>query len=174
MYQIKFSIKTLSPLVITAASNATLMTESHDEINGSMIRGILATRYIQEKNLGYKAHEDKNFRELFFGNLKFLSATPAIDDKRSFILPQSLQRGKKGTVNAKNVQDLLSGEKPPAGYKSLRGYGIVDGDKIFRQNYFVERKPARHKFAGVGVEKFVGGWHKKKSRLRTNNLRGKF
>ena len=46
-------------------------------------------------------------------------------------MPQSLQRGKSGTVDENNVQDLLSVEKTPAGYKSLRGYGIVDGDKIF-------------------------------------------
>ena len=131
MYEIKFVIKTLSPVVISAASNSTLMTKSHDEISGSMIRGLLANRYIQEKKLGNKAHEDKNFQELFYSDLKFLSATPVISGKRSFVLPLSLQRGKKGTADEKNVQDLLSVKKTPAGYKSLRGYGIVDDDKIF-------------------------------------------
>ena len=97
MHEIKFSVETLSPLVISAASNATLMTKSHDEISGSMIHGIFANRYIKEKNLGNKAHEDKTFRELFYGGLKFLSATPVIFESRSFVLPQSLQRGKKGT-----------------------------------------------------------------------------
>ena len=131
MHEINFSIKTLSPIVISAASNATLMTESHDEISGSMIRGILAARYIKEKILGVTAHENETFRKLFFGELKFLSATLAVSGRRSFILPQSLQRGKKGTADEKKVLDLLSDEKTPAGYKSLRGYGIVDGEKIF-------------------------------------------
>ncbi len=133
MHEIKFSVKTLSPVVISADSNSTLMTESHDEISGSIIRGVLAHRYIKEKNLGDKAFEDKNFFELFYGNLKFLSATPAIDGKRSFVLPQSLQRGKKGTKDEKNIKDLLKNPKPDEikGYKSLRGYGIVDGKKIF-------------------------------------------
>lgn len=131
MHVLNFSIKTLSPVVISADSNSVLMTESHDEISGSIIRGVLANRYIREKNLGDKAFADKNFLELFYGNVKFLSATPAISNKRSFILPQSLQRGKKGTADEKKVLDLMDNEKTPAGYKTLRGYGIFDGDKIF-------------------------------------------
>ena len=131
MHVLNFSIKTLSPVVISAASNSVLMTESHDEISGSIIRGVLAMHYIREKNLGDKAFADKDFLEFFYGNLKFLSATPAISSKRSFILPQSLQRGKKGTADEKKVLDLMANEKTPAGYKNLRGYGIVDGDKIF-------------------------------------------
>lgn len=131
MHEIKFSVKTLSPVVISADSNSTLMTESHDEISGSIIRGVLAHRYIKEKNLGDKAFEDKNFFELFYGNVKFLSATPAIESKRSFVLPQSLQRGKQGTKDEKNIADLLTNTDDLKGYKSLRGYGIVDGEKIF-------------------------------------------
>ena len=153
MYEIKFSIKTLAPVVVSAASNATLMTKSHDEISGSMIRGLLANRYIKEKNLG-KAYEDKNFRKLFYGGLKFMSATPAIADKRSFVLPLSLQRGKKGTDAEKNVQDLLSVEKTPAGYKSLRGYGIVDGDKIFTAS--VKKNIFMHMSRSESAERISG------------------
>ena len=131
MHVLNFSIKTLSPVVISADSNSVLMTESHDEISGSIIRGVLATRYIKEKNLGDRAFADKDFLELFYGNIKFLSATPAISNNRSFILPQSLQRGKKGTDGEKKILDLMTTEKTPAGYKNLRGYGIVDDDKIF-------------------------------------------
>ena len=153
MYEIKFSIKTLAPVVVSAASNATLMTKSHDEISGSMIRGLLANRYIQEKNLG-KAYEDKNFCKLFYGDLKFMSAAPAIADKRSFVLPLSLQRGKKGTDAEKNVQDLLSVEKTPAGYKSLRGYGIVDGDKIFTAS--VKKNIFMHMSRSESAERISG------------------
>ena len=154
MYEIKFVIKTLSPVVISAASNPTLMTESHDEISGSIIRGLLANRYIQEKKLGNKAHEDETFQKLFFGDLKFLSAMPAIKNQRSFILPLSLQRGKKGTANAKNVQDLLSVKKTPAGYKSLRGYGIVDDDKIFTAS--VEKNIFMHMSRSETEERISG------------------
>ena len=61
MYRLKVKIKILSPVVISAASNSTIMTESHDEISGSIIRGVLAARYVQEKNLGDKAHANKDF-----------------------------------------------------------------------------------------------------------------
>lgn len=158
MHKINFFIKLLAPLVISSASNATLMTKSHDEISGSMIHGIFANRYIKENKLGNKAHEDKTFRELFYGGLKFLSATPVIFESRSFVLPQSLQRGKKGTDDEKNVQDLLSVEKTPAGYKSLRGYGIVDGDKIFtasvKKNIFMHmsRSESAERISGKSEE----------------------
>ena len=158
MHEIKFSIKTLSPLVISAASNAVLMTGSHDEISGSVIRGVLAERYVKEKNLGNAAHSNSDFQNLFFGGLKFLSANPAIKNSRSFILPLSLQRGKKGTSNAKNIQDLLAVEKTPAGYKSLRGYGAVDGDKIFtasiEKNIYMHmsRSGAKERISGKSEE----------------------
>ena len=157
MHEIKFSVKTLSPVVISAGSNSTLMTESHNEINGSIMRGVFAHRYIKEKNLGDKAFADKDFFELFYGNLKFLSATPAIEGKRSFVLPQSLQRGKKGTEDEKKIADLLK-DTPPAGYKSLRGYGIIDGDKIFtaavKKNIYIHmsRSDDKERISGKSEE----------------------
>lgn len=157
MHELKFWIKTLSPVVISAASNSTLMTESHDEISGAAIRGVLATRYVSEKNLHGTAHADKNFLELFYGNLKFLSATPEISGKRSFRLPLSLQRGKKGTDDEYKVCDLFK-DTPPKGYKSLRGYGIVDGEKIFtasvKKNIFMHmsRSEENERISGKSEE----------------------
>ncbi len=153
MYRLKFKIETLSPVVIAAASNSTIMTGSHSEIRGSIIRGILAARYVQEKNLGNKAHADKNFQELFYGGLKFLSANPEINGARSFILPLSLQRGKKGTGNENNIADLLK-DTPPAGYKSLRGYGIVDGEKIFTAS--INKNIFMHMSRSEGKERISG------------------
>ncbi len=130
MYRLKFKVETLSPVVISSMSNSTVMTGSHSEIGGSIIRGVLASKYVEEKNLGDNAHADKNFTELFYGGLKFLSANIEIEGNRSFTLPLSLQHGKKGTPNEKNILDLLVNETPP-GYKNLRGCGTVDGKKIF-------------------------------------------
>ena len=132
MYELKFSLETLSPVVISAGSNTTIMTKSHDEISGSIIRGMLASRYVELKKLGNAAHEDEDFRKLFYGDLKFLPANPELLGKRAFILPLSLQSGKKGTDTEKDVQDLLKVTKTPAGYKSLRGYGVNVGEKIYK------------------------------------------
>ncbi len=154
MYQLNFKIETLSPVVISAMSNSTLMTGSHSEIGGSIIRGVLASKYVAEKNLGDRAHADKNFTELFYGGLKFLSANPAVKNSRSFILPLSLQRGKKGTNDAKNIADLLTEKTPPAGYKSLRGYGTVDGDKIFTAS--VDKNISMHMSRSAANERISG------------------
>ena len=154
MYELKFSLETLSPVVISAGSNTTIMTKSHDEISGSIIRGVLASRYVELKKLGNTAHEDEDFRKLFYGDLKFLPATPELLGKRSFILPLSLQSGKKGTDTEKDVQDLLKVTKTPAGYKNLRGYGISTGNKIYKAS--VSKNIFMHMSRSDEVERITG------------------
>ena len=133
MHRLKFSIKTLSPIVITSTSNSTVMTGTHSAFGGSIIRGIFASRFVEEQKLNDEAH-DKNFREIFFGGLKFLPANPEISGKRSFVLPLSLQSGKSGTVDGDKVQDLLADEKTRRGYKSFRGFGVRKRDEFFTVN----------------------------------------
>ena len=130
MYRLKIFLKTLSPIVLTSASNSTVMTETHISFSGAIIRGIFASRFVEVHKLTDEAH-DKNFRKLFFGDLKFLPANPEILNKRSFVLPLSLQSGKSGTSDENKVQDLLADENPGRGYKSFRGFGIEDNGKFF-------------------------------------------
>lgn len=130
MRRLKISIKTLSPVVITSTSNATVMTGTHSAFGGSIIRGILASRFVEVQQLKDEAH-NKTFREIFFGGLRFLPANPEILGQRSFVLPLSLQSGKAGTDDGDKVQDLLGDETSRQGYKSFRGFGILDGGKIF-------------------------------------------
>ena len=131
MHRLKFVIKTLSPCVLTSTSNATIMTGTHSAFSGSIIRGIIASRYVAIQKLTDEAH-DKTFREIFFGGLKFLPANPEMLNKRTFVLPLSLQSGKAGTPDGDKIQDLLSEEKPRRGYKSFRGFGVLEGGKIFK------------------------------------------
>ena len=130
MNRIKIFLRTLSPIVLSSASNSTIMTETHSTISGSIIRGVLASRFVKVKNLVDEAH-NKTFREIFFGGLRFLPANPELKGKRSFVLPLSLQSGKAGTPDGDKVADLLDGTEPPLGYKSFRGFGVLDGGKIF-------------------------------------------
>ena len=130
MDRIELSIKTLSPIVLTSASNSTVMTGTHTLLSGSIIRGIFASRFVKVQKLHDEAH-DERFREIFFGGLKFLPATPEILNVRSFALPLSLQSGKAGTVDADKVQDLLTDAEPSRGYKSFRGFGIEVDGKFF-------------------------------------------
>ena len=157
MHRIKISLRTLSPLVLSSASNSTVMTETHSTISGSIIRGVLASRFVQVKKLKDEAH-DKTFRELFFGGLRFLPANPALKGKRSFVLPLSLQSGKAGTPDGDKVKDLLDGTEPPRGYKSFRGFGVLDGGKIFsaqvKTNMFMHmsRSSELERLAGRSVD----------------------
>ena len=130
MHRIELSIKTLSPTIITSASNSTVMTGTHAFFGGSIIRGILAARFVKVQRLNDEAH-DKTFREIFFGGLKFLPANPEILNRRSIALPFSLQSGKAGTVDADKVQDLLADAESRQGYKSFRGFGIEVDGKFF-------------------------------------------
>ena len=157
MNRLKFSIKTLSPVVLTSTSNATVMTETHSEFGGSTIRGIFAARFIEVQKLQDAAH-DKTFREIFFGGLRFLPSTPEILNRRSFVLPLSLQRGKAGTGDDDKIQDLLNAESPQKGYKSFRGYGTLVDEKIFsarvKTNVFMHmsRTGAQERLAGKSID----------------------
>ena len=157
MHRMELFIKTLSPIVLTSASNSTVMTGTHTLFSGSIIRGILASRFVEVQKLHDEAH-DKTFREIFFSGLKFLSANPEILNKRSFALPLSLQSGKAGTDDANKIQDLLSDEKPLRGYKSFRGFGIELDGKFFRAqvktNMFMHmsRSGEKERVAGKSID----------------------
>jgi CRISPR-associated protein Csx10 len=158
MHRLKFSIKTLSPIVLTSTSNSTVMTETHSVFGGSIIRGVLASRFVEVQKLGNAAHEDKDFREIFFGSLKFLPATPEILNRRSFVLPMSLQKGKAGTPNGDKVQDLFKSEKSLRGYKTFHGLGVLVDEKFYtaqvKTNIFMHmsRSGDKERLAGRSID----------------------
>ena len=127
MKKIRVKIETLSPIVLATRTNTTVMTSSHDFFSGTLVRGMLAERYIEAKNLGDQAQEDENFLGLFFDKLRFVAAYPvrASDGKRASLVPASVQRLKDGEA----VRDLLS-DAPEAGYKTLRGFAVIEDGGI--------------------------------------------
>lgn len=126
MKQLTMKIRTLAPVVLSSMSNATVMTASHTYFSGSIVRGMLASRYIKEQNLGEHAEEDEDFLSLFFDKLRFTAAYPLTKEgKRTFALPFSLQRSKDG----KDLLDLLQDEGK-AGFKSLKGFGVMTEEGI--------------------------------------------
>ena len=127
MKKIRVKIETLSPIVLATRTNTTVMTSSHDFFSGTLVRGMLAERYIEAKNLGAQAQEDEDFPGLFFDKLRFVAAYPvrASDGKRASLVPASVQRLKDGEA----VRDLLS-DAPEAGYKTLRGFVVIEDGGI--------------------------------------------
>lgn len=126
MKQIIMTIHTLSPVVLSAMSNATVMTASHSYFSGPIVRGILANRYIQQRELGTHAEEDEAFLSLFFDKLRFVAAYPlAADGTRAFVLPFSMQKSKDG----RELLDLMQREGRP-GFKSMKGFGVAHGAEL--------------------------------------------
>lgn len=130
MMQISYvTIETLSPVVVTAPGSSQLLTASSESFSGTLLRGVLAGKYVNDHNLGTKAHEDENFIRYFFSDLRFVTANPSVDGKRAMVLPLSLMKAKAVSGDTKPILDLLSDEGQ-AGYKSLKGLSVVDGGKI--------------------------------------------
>lgn len=127
MKKIRVKIETLSPIVLATRTNTTVMTSSHEFFSGTIVRGMLAERYIEAKKLGSQAHEDEDFLEVFFDKLRFVAAYPvrASDGKRTSLVPASVQRIKDGEA----VRDLLV-DAPEAGYKTLRGFAVIEDGGI--------------------------------------------
>lgn len=123
MKAIEVKINTLSPVVLTA-NRSTLMTSSENNISGTILRGIYAKKYIDEHELGQKAHEDENFRRFFFGGLRFVTARPSRHGLRSLMVARSLQASKDG----KTYNDMLFDPNPAdyeQGFKSKKGQAVL-------------------------------------------------
>ena len=127
MRKIPLTIEALSPLVLTAGSQGAILTESGDAISGSIVRGMIAARFIEVQNLGRAAHESEAFRRLFAGALKFSAAYPSKGGESAMRLPLSLQKDKLSSALA----DLSASDGTALkGYKPLKGCGIVRGAAI--------------------------------------------
>lgn len=117
-------IRTESPVLVAAKSGSGTMTASLDYFSGTIVRGLMAGRYIETQKLE-QAEEDEAFRELFFSGLRFGAAYPLRDGERAMALPMSLQRSKDGSQVINLMQD-----KGAAGFKAMRGLGIISQGRI--------------------------------------------
>ena len=126
--EMKVRVLTKAPVILTAAHASQVMTETKQTISGTMLRGLMAKRYIRENQLGKDAHRDDSFRKLFFNTLRFTPAMPVKNGKKAFILPLSLQKSKEvGENGVPEIQDLLKigdAEQPKIGFKSLKGLAV--------------------------------------------------
>lgn len=120
MKEIPVTIEVMTPVVLPSAGGASVLTSSEDQFSGTMVRGILAQRYLAAQALGSHAEEDAQFLHLFFGALRFLTAYPVQDGLRAVPVPRSLQKEKDGT----GIRNLLH-EAPEVGYKSLKGLATL-------------------------------------------------
>lgn len=118
LYIQKIQIETVSPAVLTAESQSTVMTGSRDSFNGSVLRGVMAARYIECCHLGKDAEKDSDFLHLFFQSLRFADAFPVRNGQRAIPVPLSVVKDKSG----KDQQNLFLHSDLP-GYKPVKGLG---------------------------------------------------
>ncbi|SHF14972.1 hypothetical protein [Schwartzia succinivorans] len=160
MKKINVSVKLLSPVVLSRLNNTTVMTETHDNISGSILRGVLVSQYIDAKKLGKEAHNDADFCSLFFDKLRFTDANPVERNtgERSFVLPLSLMALKAGMKpeNADDpvVQDMLIDTTPRKNYKAKRGYASVKEGAIYKAS--VKKDIRLHMSRGESEERLLG------------------
>lgn len=124
------TIETSAPVVVTAPGSSQLLTASSESFSGTLLRGVLAGKYVTDHKLGKKAHQDENFIRYFFSDLRFVSAHPSVDGKRAMVLPLSLMKAKAADVD-KPILDLLS-DQGKAGYKSLKGLSVIGDDACLK------------------------------------------
>ena len=149
MERVKVTIKTLSPVILTRQSDTTVLTETNSVFSGTVLRGILAKRYISQQNLGAKAHRDDAFRRLFFGKTCFVDALPVVNGSRSLVLPPSLQKSKKDG----SLLDLLTEPATP-GYKAFKGLADVSAGNIMPAE--VQRTITFHMSRSSAEERITG------------------
>lgn len=143
------TIKTESPVVITAPGSSQILTQSDSILSGTVIRGMLAQRYIQETQCNRSAHDDADFRSFFFNDLRFVAANPLVNGKRAAVLPLSLMKDKKGTT----IIDMMT-DKPEAGFKSFKGLATIENGKLIKasvrhsMNFHMSRSAAQERIGG--------------------------
>ncbi|MGC9046490.1 MAG: hypothetical protein ACP5JA_08755, partial [Thermodesulfovibrio sp.] len=61
MQAIRYSIKSLSPLLFASNTGDPNMVSTLDFIPGTHLRGMFANEYIKKRRLGENAHKDETF-----------------------------------------------------------------------------------------------------------------
>lgn len=125
MEQVKITITVKSPTLIASSSTAGVLTATRGSIDGRILRGVFASHFIKSHNLGKEAHKNQEFMDLFYGDLRFVSAYKDTVKGTSFPAPLSLQKNKHPKDND-SVIDLFTG-KDLVGFKGLKGFIVQDG-----------------------------------------------
>ncbi|MGB9929008.1 MAG: hypothetical protein ACPK85_11485 [Methanosarcina sp.] len=130
-HQLRYRIKTLSPIILPQISGDTNMVSTMDYIPGSVILGVFAEKYVIENKLGSDAHKDSNFHSWFLNSsLSFTNAyltdmdgTAAVE---CYPVPLSINSLK---TDENQVFDLMR-EKINGQTKSPSSYCYIENNDI--------------------------------------------
>lgn len=141
MEQVKITITVKSPTLIASSSTAGVLTATRESIDGRILRGIFASHFIKSHNLGKEAHKNQEFMDLFYGDLRFVSAYKDTVRGTSFPVPLSLQKFKNAAEDtgfvagdvvdsyyAENKSDWDPKKRNLLGFKGLKGFIVQYGN----------------------------------------------
>ncbi|MEI7813052.1 MAG: hypothetical protein WCJ01_11625, partial [Ignavibacteria bacterium] len=134
MSRLRLRIYTDSPVIITDTVRDPNMTLSKDIINGGVIRGFFANKYISKTNVN-EAHKDERFYNWFLkGDLIFSNAVIVsrdLSDEKltpNHIIPISIQSDK---YDGSKIYDLLYSEPDTeTETRSISGFCHYDGERL--------------------------------------------
>lgn len=140
MEQVKITITVKSPTLIASSSTAGVLTATRGSIDGRILRGVFASHFIKSHNLCKEAHKNQEFMDLFYGDLRFVSAYKDTVKGTSFPAPLSLQKFKNAAKDtgfvagdivdsyyAENKSEWEPKKRNLLGFKGLKGFIIQDG-----------------------------------------------
>lgn len=143
MEQVKITITVKSPTLIASSSTAGVLTATRGSIDGRILRGVFASHFIKSHNLGKEAHKNQEFMDLFYGDLRFVSAYKDTVKGTSFPAPLSLQKYKNADKDTEFVEgDVVDSyyartnldyqnddrKKNLLGFKGVKGFIVRYGD----------------------------------------------
>jgi len=135
LYQVRYNIKTLSPILLTKVAGDTNMVSTLDYIPGSAILGIFAKKYIQMENCGSDAHKDTFFHDCFLNSgIIFTNAYITENDGKNitafYPTPLSIQSPKE---DDDKVLDLIKSDSDKQ-TQHIANYCKIKGNIISKIN----------------------------------------
>lgn len=149
MPELHFLLHVKSPLLFPQAGGDPNSVSTSDYIPGTALLGAFAQRYIAQRKLGQKAHQDPDFKRLFLSQeVTFSPAYIAHKNKYNvftafYPTPLSIQARKN---NENDICDLLIETKDEA-FKALGGYiSISGGEKcmVHKQMLYHQVRPLQN------------------------------
>ncbi len=134
MQQLRYQIKNLAPIILSARSGDTNMVGTLQYIPGTSVLGMIAARFLNQKNITSEAASSSNEFHHFFlaGDICFGNAFAVFKDEKGkeyvhFPTPHSIQKEKRG----EQIYDLLlMNEEPEEQTKAIRCFCHLDDENI--------------------------------------------
>lgn len=159
--RLPFAVTLLSPVIITRPRGEQNTVATREYLPGTLVRGLLAGRFIRARGLGKNAHCDNSFQSLFLDDrLIFGPAWPAAGNKAFHPAPLSLHAEKGAVLDPgadTTLYDLLGGEPDPeVKTRILGGFVREEADKVekisVRRRFFFHNARSEDRAAGHSEE----------------------